>query len=175
MALLGKLQEPLSKEVQLIRGETEHFNMKAETMTIEEVKRQRSKATTNENIAVPIELCEIVGKIPTDPHHPIHLQFFSDGLPLDYDRKANLDHYKDTSARPAPKTSPPHRHLPHNFSCIVMNPFVPWVSDVAAQHRIPAPCTFGSNPALSTPSPAPEASLLFFTADSSSGEEMRNV
>ncbi|KAK9149057.1 hypothetical protein Scep_007814 [Stephania cephalantha] len=37
--------EQLSKEVQLIRGENENFNMKAETMTIEEVKRQRSKAT----------------------------------------------------------------------------------------------------------------------------------
>ncbi|KAK9126114.1 hypothetical protein Scep_014960 [Stephania cephalantha] len=38
-------REQLSKEVQLIRGENENFNMKAETMTIEEVKRQRSKAT----------------------------------------------------------------------------------------------------------------------------------
>ncbi|KAK9099798.1 hypothetical protein Scep_023228 [Stephania cephalantha] len=37
--------EQLSKEVQLIRGENENFNMKAETMTIEEVKRQRSKVT----------------------------------------------------------------------------------------------------------------------------------
>ncbi|KAK9127988.1 hypothetical protein Syun_016785 [Stephania yunnanensis] len=55
-------REPLSKEVQLIRGENENFNMKAETMTVEEVKRQRSKATTNEKIAVPIELCEIVGR-----------------------------------------------------------------------------------------------------------------
>ncbi|KAK9108221.1 hypothetical protein Syun_024232 [Stephania yunnanensis] len=89
----------------------------------------------------PIPLLPSPSQVPTDPHHPIHLQFFSDGLPIDYDRKANLDHYKDTSARPAPKTSPPHRHLPHNFSCIVMNPFVPWVSDVAAQHRIPAPCS----------------------------------
>ncbi|KAK9110985.1 hypothetical protein Scep_018504 [Stephania cephalantha] len=38
-------REPLSKEVQFIRGENENFNMKAETMTVEEVKRQRSKAT----------------------------------------------------------------------------------------------------------------------------------
>ncbi|KAK9113360.1 hypothetical protein Syun_020157 [Stephania yunnanensis] len=37
--------EQLSKEVQLIRGDNENFNMKAETMTIEEVKRQRSKVT----------------------------------------------------------------------------------------------------------------------------------
>ncbi|KAK9111212.1 hypothetical protein Scep_018731 [Stephania cephalantha] len=38
-------REPLSKEVQLIRDENENFNIKAETMTVEEVKRQRSKAT----------------------------------------------------------------------------------------------------------------------------------
>ncbi|KAK9107506.1 hypothetical protein Syun_023517 [Stephania yunnanensis] len=42
---LELIREPLSKEVQLIRGENENFNMKAETMTVEEVKRQRSKAT----------------------------------------------------------------------------------------------------------------------------------
>ncbi|KAK9162941.1 hypothetical protein Syun_003843 [Stephania yunnanensis] len=54
-------REQLSKEVKLIRGENENFNMKAETTTIEEVKRQRSKATTNEKI-VPIELYEIVGR-----------------------------------------------------------------------------------------------------------------
>ncbi|KAK9089021.1 hypothetical protein Scep_028103 [Stephania cephalantha] len=54
--------EPLSKEVQLIRGENENFNIKAETMTVEEVKRQRSKATTNGKIAIPIELSEIVGR-----------------------------------------------------------------------------------------------------------------
>ncbi|KAK9083412.1 hypothetical protein Scep_029883 [Stephania cephalantha] len=41
----SKLREPLSKEVQFIRGENENFNMKAETITLEEVKRQRSKAT----------------------------------------------------------------------------------------------------------------------------------
>ncbi|KAK9097301.1 hypothetical protein Sjap_022798 [Stephania japonica] len=77
--------------------------------------------------------------IPTDPHeHPIHLQFFSDGLPLDYDRRANLDHYMDTLGKAGPTNL---SHLitasPHNFACIVMNPFVPWVSDVATQHHIP--------------------------------------
>ncbi|KAK9144582.1 hypothetical protein Sjap_004485 [Stephania japonica] len=36
--------EPLTKEVQLIRKENEIFDIKAETMTVEEVKRQRSKA-----------------------------------------------------------------------------------------------------------------------------------
>ncbi|KAK9114557.1 hypothetical protein Syun_021354 [Stephania yunnanensis] len=86
----------------------------------------------------PIPLLPSPSQVPTDPHHPIHLQFFSDGLPLDYDRKANLDHYKDTLGKAGPQNL---SHLiatsPHNFSCIVMNPFVPWVSDVAAQHRIP--------------------------------------
>ncbi|KAK9103060.1 hypothetical protein Sjap_020314 [Stephania japonica] len=36
--------EPLTKEVQLIRKENEIFDVKAETMTVEEVKRQRSTA-----------------------------------------------------------------------------------------------------------------------------------
>ncbi|KAK9086757.1 hypothetical protein Syun_029151 [Stephania yunnanensis] len=51
----------------------------------------------------PIPLLPSPSQVPTDP---IHLQFFSDGLPLDYDRKANLDHYKDTLGRPAPSPSP---------------------------------------------------------------------
>ncbi|KAK9103080.1 hypothetical protein Sjap_020334 [Stephania japonica] len=39
--------EPLTKEVQLIRKENEIFDVKAETMTIEEVKHQRSTAKRN--------------------------------------------------------------------------------------------------------------------------------
>ncbi|KAK9124654.1 hypothetical protein Sjap_014256 [Stephania japonica] len=40
----GEREEPLTKEVQLIRKENEIFYVKAETMTVEEVKRQRSTA-----------------------------------------------------------------------------------------------------------------------------------
>ncbi|KAK9159605.1 hypothetical protein Syun_005946 [Stephania yunnanensis] len=54
----------------------------------------------------PIPLLPSPSQVPTDPHHPIHLQFFSDGLPLDYDRKANLDHH---GGRPH---SHLRRHLP---------------------------------------------------------------
>ncbi|KAK9145084.1 hypothetical protein Sjap_004987 [Stephania japonica] len=37
-------REPMTKEVQLIRKENEIFDVKAETMIVEEVKRQRSMA-----------------------------------------------------------------------------------------------------------------------------------
>ncbi|KAK9287523.1 hypothetical protein L1049_015944 [Liquidambar formosana] len=82
----------------------------------------------------------------------IHLEFFSDGFPIDYDRKLDLDHYMDTLGKFGPiNLSKLIQNLSHDrvpkFSCIISNPFVPWVADVAAEHRIPCamlwiqPCT----------------------------------
>ncbi|XP_057966002.1 UDP-glycosyltransferase 84B2-like [Malania oleifera] len=82
----------------------------------------------------------------------ITLDFFSDGLPLDFDRNKNIDAYVHSLRNFGP-TNLSHlirrRFLlvPHKLSCIIANPFVPWVAAVAAQHHIPAallwiqPCT----------------------------------
>ena len=73
----------------------------------------------------------------------IQLLFFSDGFSIDHDRKSNMDHYMDTIGKFGPinlsnliKThfnSTGHKKL----SCIINNPFVPWVADVAAELKIP--------------------------------------
>ncbi|KAJ4967199.1 hypothetical protein NE237_019048 [Protea cynaroides] len=73
----------------------------------------------------------------------IRLQFYSDGLSLDFDRKTHLEHFMDCLG----KFGPPNlsklindlsadNHSP-KFSCIITTPFVPWVADVAVQHGIP--------------------------------------
>lgn len=78
----------------------------------------------------------------------IHLEFFSDGLPLDYPRTSNMDYFMDSII----KFGPPNlttliQNHPKKFSCIINNPFVSWVADVAAELRIPCamlwiqPCT----------------------------------
>lgn len=71
----------------------------------------------------------------------IHLEFFSDGISLEGDRSdkeyylerlnlagpINLSNLiRDLDSRPIPR-----------ISCIIDNPFIPWVADVAALHRIP--------------------------------------
>lgn len=84
----------------------------------------------------------------------IDIVFFSDGLSLEYDRKNNLDIYMDTLAKAGPIhltnliTSLACNNIrPKKFSCIINNPFVPWVADVASQVGIPCgmlwiqPCT----------------------------------
>ncbi|KAK9100624.1 hypothetical protein Scep_024054 [Stephania cephalantha] len=70
--ICGEIGEPLSKEVQLIREENKNFNIKAETMTVEEVKRQRLKATTYGKNVIPIELSRIVGRSFTFKLKPIN-------------------------------------------------------------------------------------------------------
>ncbi|KAJ0077541.1 hypothetical protein Patl1_35417 [Pistacia atlantica] len=70
----------------------------------------------------------------------IQLLFFSDGFDLDYDRKANLDHYFETLEKVGPvKLSnliKEHYYNNHKkLSCIIINPFVPWAADVAVKHK----------------------------------------
>ncbi|KAJ0010062.1 hypothetical protein Pint_33845 [Pistacia integerrima] len=72
----------------------------------------------------------------------IQLLFFSDGFDLDYDRKANLDHYFETLEKVGPvKLSnliKEHYYNNHKkLSCIIINPFVPWAADVAVKHKVP--------------------------------------
>ncbi|XAR72941.1 hypothetical protein NMG60_11019754 [Bertholletia excelsa] len=79
----------------------------------------------------------------------INLEFFSDGLPLDYDRKSNLDHLMDSLGR-AGRTNLSAIIGCGKFSCVIANPFVPWVASVAAEHGLPCallwiqPCTLFS-------------------------------
>lgn len=66
----------------------------------------------------------------------IQLAFFSDGFSLDYDRGSNIDHFMDTFGAAGP-VNLSALIAGRKFSCIICNPFVPWVADVAAEHGIP--------------------------------------
>ncbi|CAO2814893.1 unnamed protein product [Amaranthus hypochondriacus] len=96
----------------------------------------------------------------------IDILFFSDGFSLDYDRKANLDKYMETLAKFGSKNVSNlitslacDKTRPKKISCLINNPFIPWVADVAKELSIPCamlwiqPCTllaiyhrFQSNP-----------------------------
>ncbi|XP_077225198.1 UDP-glycosyltransferase 84B2-like [Tasmannia lanceolata] len=97
------------------------------TLATTEILRQRmldSKITTKEK------------------NSQIHLEFFSDGMSLDFDRKNNIDYFLEQLEKFGPKNlSSLIETLSVNegrkFSCIVNNPFVPWVADVAQEHGIP--------------------------------------
>ncbi|XP_065869769.1 UDP-glycosyltransferase 84B1-like [Euphorbia lathyris] len=73
----------------------------------------------------------------------VNLLFFSDGLSLDYDRKASLDFYFETLGKfgPIHLSNLIRENFPINgrkkLSCIINNPFVPWVIDVGIDHGIP--------------------------------------
>uniref|UniRef100_A0A2P2P7X7 Glycosyltransferase n=1 Tax=Rhizophora mucronata TaxID=61149 RepID=A0A2P2P7X7_RHIMU len=73
----------------------------------------------------------------------VQLLFFSDGLSLDHDRKANLDHYMETLGKFGPiylsKLIEEHYPIngPKKLCRIINNPFVPWAIDVAEKHGIP--------------------------------------
>ncbi|KAJ0744123.1 putative UDP-glucuronosyl/UDP-glucosyltransferase, UDP-glycosyltransferase family [Helianthus annuus] len=64
----------------------------------------------------------------------VHHEFFSDGLPIDYNRKANMDYYMDTLSKFGPvNLLALIKSHPRKFACVIHTPFVPWVSDVAAE------------------------------------------
>ncbi|KAJ8769082.1 hypothetical protein K2173_024078 [Erythroxylum novogranatense] len=73
----------------------------------------------------------------------VQLLFFSDGLSLEYDRKANLDYYMECVGKfgSINLSNLIKEHYPVNgqkrLSYIVNNPFVPWVVDVANEHGVP--------------------------------------
>ncbi|KAJ9159480.1 hypothetical protein P3X46_024987 [Hevea brasiliensis] len=73
----------------------------------------------------------------------VHLLFFSDGLSLDFDRKSNLDYYMECLGKfgPINLSNLIKEYYPDNghkkLSCIINNPFVPWVIDVATELGIP--------------------------------------
>ncbi|XP_076928506.1 UDP-glycosyltransferase 84B1-like [Bidens hawaiensis] len=78
----------------------------------------------------------------------VRLEFFSDGLPLDYNRKADLVHSMDMISKFGPGSLLAFiRSRPNKFAYIIHTPFLPWVSDVAAEVGVPnamlwiQPCT----------------------------------
>ncbi|KAK9071126.1 hypothetical protein SSX86_009694 [Deinandra increscens subsp. villosa] len=79
----------------------------------------------------------------------IQLEFFSDGLPKDYNRQNNdFNVYMNSLRQNGPvNLSAMIRSHPRKFSCIINTPFVPWAADVAAEFQIPCamlwiqPCT----------------------------------
>ncbi|KAJ9537991.1 hypothetical protein OSB04_030724 [Centaurea solstitialis] len=70
----------------------------------------------------------------------IRLEFFSDGLPSDYDRsKGDRDYVMDTLAKYGPVNLLAFiRSHTCKFACIIHTPFIPWVADVAAEVGVPS-------------------------------------
>ncbi|XP_058735360.1 UDP-glycosyltransferase 84B2-like [Vicia villosa] len=69
----------------------------------------------------------------------ISLEFFSDGLSVDFDR-SDTKTVTNTIREKGPKNlSNLIDSLSKNqtFSCVIINPFVPWAVDVAAEYQIP--------------------------------------
>ncbi|KAL2939178.1 Gallate 1-beta-glucosyltransferase [Bienertia sinuspersici] len=69
----------------------------------------------------------------------IDIMFFSDGLSQYYDPETNLDIYMETLAKHGPINLTNliinlacENISPQKFSCIITNPFLPWVTDVAS-------------------------------------------
>ncbi|KAI3803727.1 hypothetical protein L1987_31888 [Smallanthus sonchifolius] len=79
----------------------------------------------------------------------IHLEFFSDGLPEEYNRqRADFNYYMNSLCKHGPiNLSALIQSHTRKFSCIINTPFVPWAADIAAQFGLPCamawiqPCT----------------------------------
>ncbi|KAL4588664.1 hypothetical protein LXL04_001556 [Taraxacum kok-saghyz] len=68
----------------------------------------------------------------------VHLEFFSDGLPIDYNRKADINYYLDSLNKfGLVNLLALIRSHPRKFACIIFTPFVPWAADVAAEVGVP--------------------------------------
>ncbi|KAI3432155.1 U-box domain-containing protein [Psidium guajava] len=81
----------------------------------------------------------------TDSAFGVKLPYYSDGLSIDFNRRIHLNRYLESLA----KFGPPNlsnlikrRYRDPGSAdllCIIVNPFVPWVADVAAEHGVPYP------------------------------------
>ncbi|XP_011004945.1 PREDICTED: UDP-glycosyltransferase 84B1-like [Populus euphratica] len=73
----------------------------------------------------------------------VQVRFFSDGQSLYYDRKVNYESYMKSLAKFGTINLSNHikEHFPSTghkkLSCIINNPFITWVADVAINHGIP--------------------------------------
>jgi UDP-glucose:(indol-3-yl)acetate beta-D-glucosyltransferase len=71
----------------------------------------------------------------------IQLEFFSDGLSLEFDREKNLELFVESLRTKASRNLSylvSNLTKNNNFSCMIVNGFMPWWVDVAADHGIPA-------------------------------------
>ncbi|KAF2283774.1 hypothetical protein GH714_015145 [Hevea brasiliensis] len=78
----------------------------------------------------------------TNPKPPgISLVFFSDGLSQEFDRDENVDSFikalRTTGAKNLSILINVFTAQDNKFSCIIFNPFMPWVTDIAAELGIP--------------------------------------
>ncbi|KAK7331006.1 hypothetical protein VNO77_25215 [Canavalia gladiata] len=77
----------------------------------------------------------------TDPKNPkkIALEFFSDGLSLDFDRSDTETLINTIREKGSKNLNTLITKLTkvHKYSCVIVNPFVPWAIDVVAEHGIP--------------------------------------
>lgn len=78
----------------------------------------------------------------TAPKPPgISLVFFSDGLILEFDRNKDVDSFikslRTTGAKTLSTLVADFIAQDDKFSCIICNPFMPWVADTAAEYGIP--------------------------------------
>ncbi|CAL5197754.1 unnamed protein product [Lathyrus oleraceus] len=68
----------------------------------------------------------------------IRLEFFSDGLSIDFDRsdtKAVINSIRENGPKNLSNLIDNLKN--QTFSCVIVNPFVPWAIDVAAKYHIP--------------------------------------
>ncbi|KAI3789242.1 hypothetical protein L2E82_02034 [Cichorium intybus] len=100
------------------------------------------------HVTLAITHSALIQRSSADNMTGVHLEFFSDGLPMDYNRKANMDYYMDTLSKSGPvNLMALIRSHPREFACIMYTPFVPWAADVAETVGIPSamlwiqPCT----------------------------------
>ncbi|KAL5707104.1 indole-3-acetate beta-glucosyltransferase [Ranunculus cassubicifolius] len=108
------------------------------TIATTETARQRMLKFTN----ISCSSSSITNTITVNSTTEIRLEFFSDGLSLQYDRMSNLDNYFDSLGKFGPQNLSSlienfSQGGKRKFSCIINNPFVPWVADVAEQLGIP--------------------------------------
>ncbi|KAI9113408.1 hypothetical protein K1719_015335 [Acacia pycnantha] len=86
-------------------------------------------ATTHTNRSNPIS---------SHNNSQIKIQFFSDGLSPDFDRVNYFDVFFDSLKTNGPKNlSTLISNSSHQFSCLIINPFMPWAINVANELGIP--------------------------------------
>ncbi|KAL4396528.1 hypothetical protein HN51_001037 [Arachis hypogaea] len=78
-------------------------------------------------------------KMPNSQSSEIHLEFFSDGLSFDFDRSDQNSLINSLYTKGSKNLSTLITNLTkaQEFSCMIVNPFVPWAIDVANEHGIP--------------------------------------
>ncbi|KAF7828677.1 UDP-glycosyltransferase 84B2-like [Senna tora] len=70
----------------------------------------------------------------------IQLEYFSDGLSVDFDRDGDTGTFVNSISTIGSKNLSAlisTLSQTHHYSCVIINPFVPWAVDVAHQHGIP--------------------------------------